>query len=122
MSNPADANKVNPQNFIITPNATQPAGVTVDDYTIDIGPSDVNNTVPSTFPISVLVPKTDVVVQSDGNVHVPFSDVVKQMLAAGTYCARCESDAGPQESVPGPTTFFNIVPPAPNPPTGFTVA
>ena len=121
MSTPSDANKVNPKEFIITPGPAV-AGAPVDDLTIEIGTSDVNNTAPASFPISTTVPKADVVVQSDGNWHVPFGDAVTQMLAPGVYGARAEADSGAQQSDPSPVIFFNITPPKPAAPLAIAVS
>lgn len=121
MSNPADANVTNPKTFFVTPGAAV-TGAPVDDLEIDVGLSDINNTKPASFPITTVVPKADVVVQSDGTWHVPFSDGVKQMLADGTYAARSEAISGAKVSGPSPLVFFNIVSPPPSAPTAFTVA
>lgn len=120
MPNPADANVNNPKTFTITPGPAVD-GAPVDDYTIQFGPSDVNNTPPTSF-VSVTVPAADLTPDANGNIVVPFPDVIATALKAGTYGAKSEADSGSAMSGDSPLVFFNITQAPPSAPVAFTVA
>lgn len=116
------SNLVNPQFFVITPPPAVP-GVTIVDYTIRYAAAP-GNVPPAGWPIAapaIKVPQKDLTVGADGNIRVPFPDIVTNTLADGTYVADCAADSATREGGESNDVFFDILAPAPGKP-GFGVA
>jgi hypothetical protein len=107
------ANKQNPTTFTITDSVAVAQGVT--GFNLKFGKAS------GAYTLTAPVPAADLTTEASGTISGKLADLNLQ-LAAGTWYVSATAVSGYGESKPGPEDIFDIVPPPPDPPTGFTVA
>ena len=108
----------NPSEIVITPAASQPAGVSVASYTVSVGPLAVAPA-PQTYPFSFN--DTAITVAADGTVHIPLVDVLTTMKAGDYAVIATDTSTDNVTSDPVGPVKFTVTAVQPNPPSGLAV-
>ena len=108
----------NPSEIIITPAASQPAGVTLASYTVSVGPlAKAGET--QTYPFSFN--DTAITVAADGKVHIPIVDVLTTMKAGDYAVIATDTSTDNATSDPVGPVNFTVTAVQPNPPAAIAV-
>jgi hypothetical protein len=104
---------VNPTTFTIVDAVAVAQGVT--GFNVEFGRTS------GTYTLKAPVPAADLTTEASGTITGKLADL-NQSLAAGVWFAAATAVNATGESSASPEVSFQIVPPAPTAPTGFTVA
>lgn len=107
------ANPVNPKTFTITDPVAAAEKVT--GFNVKLGRAS------RAYTLVAPVPPADLTTLDSGVIAGSLSDLNLQ-LAPGTWFATATAVSANGESINGPEAVFDIVPPPPSPPTGFSIA